>query len=169
MEAATVLAIFATGVAVSADHDDLGATPAWARPVAIGDLSVQRSLSRNQCEHKQIELQPEGEIVRCRSCGAQVGAFWALTRAHEQWRYAQARLDARKAELEHSFQQRLTFIAAKRIEQAWRRRGTLPGCPHCGRGIMADDHFARVDKEAELAQRHSDHARRDQEHKWGSK
>jgi hypothetical protein len=141
----------------------------WRDPVDIGDLTVSRVPSPvDGCQHREIELIGAGEIVRCKSCGVQVGAFWALSQAHLQWRAAYAKLEARKAAIEQSFAQRLTFIAAKRVEKAWRQRGTVPACPHCKRGIMADDNLGaiRVKKQDELDQRQSDAARTDQEKAW---
>lgn len=139
----------------------------WQEPVDIGDLTVSRAYSMpNACDHRSIELITNGEIVRCNSCGATLSAFWALQQAHMQWKVAHARLDARKTEIEESYRQRLTFIAAKRIEQAWRRRGTFPACPHCHRGITTDDRLGSIRKDDELEHRKSDAARADQERQW---
>lgn len=144
----------------------------WQEPVDIGNLNVSRTYATaDRCEHRTIELITEGGIVRCKSCGATPSAFWALQEAHLQWKAAYARLEARQAEIEQSFAQRLTFIAAKRVEQAWRRRGTVPGCPHCKRGILPDDDLGRirVSKDDEMSTRQSEAARADQEKAWSGK
>lgn len=141
--------------------------PSHERPTPIGDVTVSSKCCRESfCTHDTIELIDQGNVVRCRLCGDTLSAFWALQQVHRQFALANERLEVKREQVAASYRQRITFISAKKVEQQWRRRGTLPGCPHCGRGIMVDDDFKRVDKQGEIDRRVSDAAMKDQEKQW---
>lgn len=116
--------------------------------VHMGDFAIARKRENSfdvwngkVCPHKQVELDDHGQIVKCTKCGEVVSAYWYLQLIASEWgeitRQHEAKADELKADLEAG----LTLQAARRVEQAWRRRSTMPACPHCHRGISQHDRF----------------------------
>ncbi len=46
-------------------------------------------------------------------------------------------------------------LAAKRMDDLWRKKRAVPTCPHCGSGLLPEDteRMGRVSKEIEIARR----------------
>lgn len=113
--------------------------------VQFADLQIARLKDdyvrrREGCQHRHIQLDDVGEVVLCMDCKKQVSAYWALNMLTTDWREQTKRL---AREVESAKQERgltLHLRAAKQVESVWRSK-QLPCCPHCDRGIMADDNL----------------------------
>ncbi len=106
-----------------------------------------------ECGHRKLILLTHGDILKCEECGDQVSAVWALRRYIEQCRQHEERLTFQQRSLELERDRGVTLRAAQKIEDAWRRRKTVPCCPHCNRAILPDSNFgdAGVSANSEVA------------------
>lgn len=50
-----------------------------------------------------------------------------------------ALLDKRQAAIEKAQQHHLVTLAAKSLDDAWRKKNLVPCCPHCLAGLLPDD------------------------------
>lgn len=110
----------------------------------IGNYTLRNAGNRapqTGCEHRELVLDRDAESVRCVQCGSQVSAYQALEMLAGEWDGAVATLRREAAELEKAKQGHLHLLAARKVEKAWRGRGTVPACPHCHRGILPEDNL----------------------------
>lgn len=128
--------------------------------IDIGDWKLHikgrhRMGAPGECDHKHIELDERGDIVRCSKCGVQLSAFWALEMLADEYNRALSRLQAERATLAKAKESEICLLAAKKVEKAWRSRTMVPACPHCGNGILPQDGLgnASVNREIELRKR----------------
>lgn len=109
-----------------------------------------------ECQHKQLTLDSNGDVVTCDSCGKQVGTFWALGKMAAHWHEWWQRLQRRGEEASAIEGRQVVLRAALVVEKAWRKKNMAPCCPHCSMAILPEDGFgerASVNKEMEMARR----------------
>lgn len=126
--------------------------------VTIGDFNFERKrrefLNENaKCQHKNIQLDSQGDIALCLDCKIQVSAFWVCQRIIEQFDTAQNKIKAGRKALDEAKAKDISLLAAKRVERAWRSRTMLPTCPHCHRGISPNDGFGGSSTNKEFEKR----------------
>jgi hypothetical protein len=126
--------------------------------IQIGDLALKRKErtyppNPEACPHKKLELDAQGDIVTCLDCKKQVSAFWALIMLVEQYRSARDRLIHEHEVLQQARSENLHLIAARKVDKAWRSRTMVPTCPHCHKGIFAEDGFGGSLVNREMEQR----------------
>lgn len=126
--------------------------------VDIGDIRVARGLSRrpvSMCRHQHLVYDVNERRIWCKDCETDVEAFDAFQIIVGQWHRAHDKLDRQRQEIDQAKQANLVRIAAKRMDEQWRRKRSVPACPHCGCGLMPEDteHMSRVSKEIEVARR----------------
>lgn len=114
--------------------------------IDFGDFQIRRReraamFDRSRCQHAHMELDDQGGIVKCTDCGASISPYWALSRMAERWERAQEKLRHRIDAHAEIVARDIHLVAAKKAEKAWRTKGMVPCCPHCGRGISAADGF----------------------------
>lgn len=110
----------------------------------------------DRCQHVKVTLDDEGGIVTCDACGKQLDAYLTLRRMCEKWERHASDTKASAERLRAEAQGTVVLRAAKRVEEAWRRRNMAPTCPHCHVAILPEDGFGSsgsVNKEMELARR----------------
>ncbi len=112
--------------------------------ISIGDWQLQRKHEYRasfpgDCDHKHIELDARGDVVRCTKCGAQLSAFWALEMLADEYNRALLRLQRERDELTKAKETDIHLLAARKVEKAWRSRTMVPACPHCRIGIFPED------------------------------
>ncbi|HCP79392.1 MAG: hypothetical protein CML16_03265 [Pusillimonas sp.] len=106
--------------------------------VDIGDLRVARGLTRREhsaCKHIQLVYDSKERRVWCKDCETDVEAFDAFTSLVERF-YAFENRISRLREIEA---ETLHSRAAKALDKVFRSRTMTPRCPHCNRGILAED------------------------------
>jgi len=113
--------------------------------VQFADLQIARQKDdymrqREGCQHKRILLDDVGDTVKCQDCKMQVSAYWALKMLATDWREQTKRLAREVDAAKLATGLTLHLRAAKQVESVWRSK-QLPCCPHCDRGIAADDNF----------------------------
>jgi len=118
-----------------------------AEVVDLGDFRItyqrHNKYDREVCQHKQFELDDNGEVVMCLLCGKQISAFFALRLLTQDWGRIAADIQTRQARVAEEKAKHIHLIAAREVERAWRDRRHVPTCPHCGEGIRATDGFGR--------------------------
>jgi len=91
------------------------------------------------CQHRHIQLDDVGQVVKCMDCEKQVSAYWALSMLAADWKSQVSRLQREKDDAKAASEVSLHLKAAKQVESVWRSRNQLPCCPHCARGIDPAD------------------------------
>ena len=130
--------------------------------IEIGDFSIARRDRQYycpkgvepECDHKQLETDDNGEIVRCLKCGVTVSAYWALKMLAVTHLEAKNALQRDRDAIAEDKKEHVFLKAVRQIEHAWRGK-MVPLCPHCNCGILPSDNFggSRVCKELEIRRR----------------
>lgn len=128
--------------------------------IQIGEWQLQhkhkhRYTEPGECDHKHIELDARGDIVRCVKCGVQLSAFWALEMLSDEYNRALGKLKRDREALAKAKESEIHLLAARKVESVWRSRSMVPACPHCGTGILPEDGLgsSRINREIELRRR----------------
>ena len=130
--------------------DDTGRTPpieeqeyiAGIKVVDIGDYRVARGLSRREfstCPHKQMVYDERERRIWCRDCERDIEPFDAFTKIVGNVDTVMNRLKAQKERLEEAERFQIRSLAAKAMDEAWRKRSMVPACPTCSNGLFPED------------------------------
>ena len=128
--------------------------------INIGDLRFthkRREIIAKGCRHRNLTLHPDGQYVTCDDCDIQITSYYALSMIVEQWGRAKQAESSRLATIKASEERGLTLKAAQDVEHAWRRKNSVPTCPHCHEAIFPKDGFGRsfINKAIALARKQS--------------
>lgn len=110
--------------------------------VDIGDLRVARGLSRRpytSCRHNALLYDHSERRIWCSDCETNVEPFDAFLGLVEHFHAAAARIEAREKAVAEAERSAVRSLAAKAIDEAWRRRKYVPACPHCKTGLFPED------------------------------
>ncbi len=110
--------------------------------VDIGDYRVSRGMSRRTfsgCYHHRLTYDQNERRIWCRDCERDVEPFDAFLGLVEHFANAQYSLKREREELEEATKFQVRSLAAKVIDKAWRRKNSVPMCPHCSRGLYPED------------------------------
>lgn len=134
--------------------------------VDIGDVRVARGMSRrpvSACNHQRLIYDPKERRIWCKDCETDVEAFDAFQIIVGQWHGAHDELERRQRQIDEAKAANISRIAAKRMEDLWRRKNVIPACPHCHAGLLPEDaeRMGAVSKEIEVARRKKKEAGRD--------
>lgn len=127
--------------------------------IALGDFRFtrkhHRTWDKRECQHKNTELDDNGNIVMCIDCGKQVDPYFVLRMLTEDWGRIQSAIEAKRQTVENEKERHIHLIAARKVESAWRNKHMVPTCPHCGEGISAHDGFgdSAISKQIDNARR----------------
>ena len=91
-----------------------------------------------QCRHRHVEVDPANREVTCQDCGKVVDPFDVLVGFANEGSLLQRTYTALQDEVGRLRNWNPFLRAVKRLEEIW-RGSMLPTCPHCGRGIRAED------------------------------
>lgn len=91
------------------------------------------------CRHINQTYDPVERRVWCNDCGDEIEAFDAYMVIVENYERASRSLEARRAEIAEAETKGLISRAAKAIDRVWRKRDSVPLCPHCGEGLLPED------------------------------
>jgi hypothetical protein len=110
--------------------------------VDFGDLRVSRGLSRRPfttCPHKQLVYDQRERRIWCKDCECDVEAFDAfeqlVTNLDKGWKEVMRRVEKVEEAEAHS----LISVAAKVVDDAWRKKNLSPCCPHCMAVLLPED------------------------------
>jgi len=115
--------------------------------IDIGDIRISRGMTRrpaSSCRHRRMAYDPRERRIWCKDCEKDVDPFDAFKNLSEQYHYAYEDLNRQRAEINEAAQFQCRSIAAKNIDEAWRKRKMVPACPHCGHGLLPEDFIKGV-------------------------
>jgi len=122
--------------------------------ISLDVVRRKRRSETSKCKHERFLIDDEGGTVECADCHENVSAFHALCQI------AQAdSVYSRKFHTFHEQYQKLKnykpwLVAVRGLERTWRGKKMLPCCPHCKRGVTAQElSISSVSIEFENAQR----------------
>jgi len=123
--------------------------------IDFGHTKFKRKPASYQCRHRTLVLDSEHHTVECEDCGQNIGAFKALTMLANRRHTHQEKIKRQIEELRALEKKNISLKAAAIVEREWRRRKTVPNCPHCQEAIFPNDGFGRtaVDKTTALERR----------------
>ena len=110
--------------------------------VDIGDARVKRGKSRRtigNCPHKNMHYDPAERRIWCADCEADVGGFDAFVVLVENFNRQEGRMKAREEKVLEAEQATLVSRAAREMDAQWRKRSTVPLCPHCSAALLPED------------------------------
>lgn len=126
--------------------------------VDIGDIRVSRGMSRrphSTCKHRAMVYDPRERRIWCKDCETDVEPFDAFQLLCEQFDYAAAKIERQRKEVEEAREHNIIRIAAKQMDEKFRRKKMVPACINCGAGIFPEDvpKMGSINREWELARR----------------
>ncbi|MEA3250192.1 MAG: hypothetical protein U9Q35_01210 [Pseudomonadota bacterium] len=110
--------------------------------VDIGELRIARGQSKRPpsiCKHRQMVYDDKERRIYCEDCESDVEPFDAFKGLVEFWDGETKRLKRRRADLEQAETFSLRSRAAKAMDEEWRKRSTVPCCPHCSEALLPED------------------------------
>lgn len=110
--------------------------------VDIGDLRVARGWTRrpvSACLHRHMMYDTNERRIWCQDCEQNVEPFDAFVFLTGYFDTANKALRAREARVRGAEDAALHSLAAKAIDEVWRRRNVVPACPECGGGLLPED------------------------------
>lgn len=126
--------------------------------VDIGDVRVSRGMSRranSSCPHRALSYDQHERRIWCKDCETNVEGFDAFLIITEHFYVATKRLERERAAIDQARDHNLIRIAAKKMDEHFRRKNMVPACPHCSAGIFPEDvpKMASINREWEIARR----------------
>lgn len=110
--------------------------------VDIGDIRVARGLSRrphSSCKHRAMAYDQKERRIWCKDCETDVEPFDAFLIICEHFSQAADRLERERKEINEAKDHNIIRIAAKQMDEHFRRKKMVPACPHCHAGIFPED------------------------------
>lgn len=126
--------------------------------VDIGEARVKRGMTRrpySSCRHHALHYDPKERRIWCADCETEVQAFDAFVILVENFHSAASMIEAARTEIKTARTANIHLIAARQMEKYWRRRNSVPACPHCHAGLLPEDvdRMGSVSREIEVARR----------------
>ena len=116
---------------------------AGVKVVQIEDLRIARGLSRrpySSCPHVNLIYDNSERRIWCSDCETNIEPFDAFRMLAERAHSHNAKLEKRAKEIAEAEKFQIRSLAARAIDQVWRKRSKVPACPHCGHGLLPE-HF----------------------------
>lgn len=110
--------------------------------VDIGDARVKRGKSRRTigtCKHQHMHYDDAERRIWCADCESDIEGFDAFVVLVNNFHRQDQRNKAREEKIEEAEQATLISRAARKIDMEWRKRTTVPLCPHCVNPLLPED------------------------------
>ena len=110
--------------------------------VDIGDLRVARGMSRrpvSTCHHRPLVYDERERRIWCKDCETDIEGFDAFLLVASQFASAAKKIEAQLREVQEARAHNIIRIAAKQMDEHFRRKNMVPACPHCHEGIFPED------------------------------
>ncbi|MEC3912365.1 hypothetical protein U5A82_18360 [Sphingobium sp. CR2-8] len=110
--------------------------------VDIGDLRVARGRSRrpvSACKHPRMVYDGQERRIWCKDCETDIEPFDAFTKICENFHRAAFDIERRQEAVTEAEQHSILRIAAKQMDEHFRRKNMVPACPHCSAAIFPED------------------------------
>ena len=110
--------------------------------VDIGDARVKRGMSRrviSSCKHANMHYDLAERRIWCADCESDVEGFDAFVVLVENFHRQERRLSTRESKIADAENLTLVSRAARVMDEHWRKRSTVPLCPHCSTPLLPED------------------------------
>ena len=110
--------------------------------VDIGDYRVSRGMTRrpfSSCPHRALSYDTQERRIWCQDCEQDVEPFDAFTGIIQSYATALSNLDRRDERLKEAEAFQARALATKELDRVWRKRNSVPACPHCHQGLFPED------------------------------
>lgn len=110
--------------------------------IDIGYLRIARGYTRRPvmtCAHHRLVIDDKERRLWCQDCEKEVDAFDFLRAFMRNYQLARIRFLKESEELNEARKFSARLIATRVMEKAWRKRSSVPVCPHCHHGIHPED------------------------------
>jgi hypothetical protein len=110
--------------------------------VDIGDARVKRGKSRRtigNCPHKNMHFDLAERRIWCADCESDVEGFDAFVVLVENFNRQEGRMKVREDKVLAAEEATLVSRAARVMDEQWRKRSTVPLCPHCSTALLPED------------------------------
>ena len=116
---------------------------------------------KTHCPHLHVTVDKDGGVIDCDDCKKPVSAFHIIVSWCQHWAEIAEAVTVQKVRAAEMRKMlggyKVRLRALKELETRWWHKGMLPCCPHCNRGLLAED-FANgpqsmVGREYEMARR----------------
>ena len=139
------------------DPSEKASTSDGAQVIQLADVRIARGWSRPSkvCRHLSLVYSPTDRRVECKDCNQPIDGFDAFMVTVRHFQDMDRAAQVREAKAREALNAVLVRRAAKALDRAWGRR-MAPCCPHCDRGLLAQDFAdgrAAVSAELEVARR----------------
>lgn len=126
--------------------------------VDIGDIRVSHGMTRRphtSCKHRAMAYDPRERRIWCKDCETEVEPFDAFVLICEQFDSAAQKIERQRKEIVEAREHNIIRIAAKQMDEKFRRKNVVPACLNCGAGIFPEDvpKMGSINREWELARR----------------
>lgn len=110
--------------------------------VSLGEFKVRRKKARfTDCDHKHLTLDASTNTIKCDDCGEVIDPFMAFYSVMNEFNRAWDDLNYKRKKLRDEAEQSLRLRAAVKMQELWRRRKTVPLCPHCSEPLLPEHAF----------------------------
>ena len=101
--------------------------------VNIDDIRVARGVAKYEkptCRHRNLTYSTDERRVYCTDCKSTIDNFDAFMNLVKVFNAAKERCDRKESELNDALKYNVRRLAAKKLDEAWSSRTTIPCCPH---------------------------------------
>ena len=110
--------------------------------VDIGDARVKLGMSRRtigSCRHKNMHYDQSERRIWCADCESDIEGFDAFVVLVENFHRQERRMNDRESKVLEAEESTLISRAARVMDKHWRKRSTVPLCPHCSTALLPED------------------------------
>jgi hypothetical protein len=121
----------------------------------IDVLRIERGLMKScRCLNPHYLLDNDNRIVYCKDCGAIVDPFEALCEIARGWKRIEDQVRSLLNQRKELIDWKPHLVALRKVEKTYRSGKYIPSCPHCRKGILAEElATGSTNKEMELQRR----------------
>ena len=115
--------------------------------VDIGDIRVARGQTRVHapaCKHRNMVYDEAERRIYCRDCEQDVDAFDAFLLLIQRYDAAAKRINRLSREIDEAAKFHARSLAVKALDTEWRKRNSVPNCPHCNEALLPEDILSRA-------------------------
>ncbi len=110
--------------------------------VDFGEVRVSRGMTRrprSTCAHSSRSYDNQERRIWCRDCETDLDAFDAFIALLEPYDRSLKKLKKDRKHLDETMGFQLRSRAARSLDEAWRKRATVPACPKCRSALLPED------------------------------
>lgn len=109
--------------------------------INLADVRVRfgKPKTPNKCNHKDLVYDFSEKRVWCKECEKSIENFDAFMVLVDNFTAMIKEIKRKSFEVTEALKHNIISRAAKKIDEAWRRKSTVPCCPHCKGALLPED------------------------------